>query len=263
MAPTPLLDAIRRGDVEREVRLLAARAVAAPRAHEQMAILVLLVRDNDSEIATAAQATIDQIPAARLRGYLALSDIPADVRTFLTARTLEAADAAPVSADEPLIQDASDAGVIDVLAEPSEAPSDLPPETLLQKLQKMAFTDRIKAAMRGTREMRAVLIRDPNKIIATAVLSSPKVSEAEVEGFARMGTVSEDVLRTISMNRAWVKNYGVVLALTRNSKTPLAISLNLLNRLTERDTNAISTDRNVPDALRIAARRKIALSSNR
>lgn len=263
MTPTPLLDAIRRGEVEREVRLLAARAIAAPRAHEQMNILVLLVRDPDGEIATAAQATIDRIPAARLRGYLALSDIPADVRTFLAPRTQGATEADAVSPDEPLIQDSCDAAAIDVLVDSSEALSDQPSETLLQKLQKMAFTDRIKAAMRGTREMRAILIRDPNKIIATAVLSSPKVSDAEVEGFARMGTVSEDVLRTISMNRAWVKNYGVVLALIRNSKTPLAISLNLLNRLTERDTNSISTDRNVPDPLRIAARRKIALSSNR
>jgi hypothetical protein len=65
------------------------------------------------------------------------------------------------------------------------------------------------------------------------------------------------------MNRAWLKNYGVVLALAKNSKTPLAISLNLLNRLTERDTTSISTDRNVPDPLRIAARRKLAISANR
>lgn len=245
------------------MRLLAAKAVAAPRAHEQMAILVLLIRDGDGEISTAAQATLGRIPAATLRGYLALSDIPEDVRAFLASSTIEAVPPAVVSADEPLVQEPSGVEGLDTLAETPGQPAGDRQETLLQKLQKMAFTDRVKAAMRGTREMRAILIRDPNKIIATAVLASPKVSEAEVESFAKMGTVSEDVLRTISMNRAWMKNYGVVLALTRNSKTPLAISLNLLNRLTERDTNAISTDRNVPDPLRIAARRKIALSANR
>ena len=66
--------------------------------------------------------------------------------------------------------------------------------------------------------MRAVLIRDPNKMMAAAVLSSPKVTESEVETFAKMATVSEDVLRTIAMNRAWLKNYGVVVASDEESE---------------------------------------------
>ena len=52
----------------------------------------------------------------------------------------------------------------------------------------MGFTERLKAAMRGSREMRAILIRDPNKMIAASVLSSPKVTEPEVEAFAKMAT---------------------------------------------------------------------------
>ena len=99
----------------------------------------------------------------------------------------------------------------------------------------MSFTDRLKAAVKGTREMRAILIRDSNKMIASAVLSSPKVSEPEVESFARMANVSEDVLRVIGSNRAWLKNYGVVLGLTKNPKTPLGLSLNLMSRLNDRD----------------------------
>jgi hypothetical protein len=87
------------------------------------------------------------------------------------------------------------------------------------------------------------------------------VTESEVESFAKMATVSEDVLRTIGMNRAWLKNYGVVLALTKNPKSPVGLSLNLLNRLNERDLTGVSTDRNVPDPLRTAARRKLTLGS--
>ena len=242
---------------------MAARAIAAPRAHEQMALLVLLASDADREIADAARATLDRIPAPALRGYLGLGDVAPDVRSFFATRPIVAVEPAAVPVDEPLIQDASDADAVEGASETSGQSGNEVQETLLQKLQRMTFTERVKAAMRGTREMRAILIRDPNKVVSTAVLSSPKVSEAEVESFAKMATVSEDVLRTIAMNRAWLKNYGVVLALTKNSKTPLAISLNLLNRLTERDTTAISTDRNVPDPLRIAARRKIALSANR
>ena len=124
----------------------------------------------------------------------------------------------------------------------------------------MNFTERLRAAVKRSKEMRAVLIRDPNKMIAASVLSSPKVSEQEIAGFARMANVSEDVLRIIGSNRAWTKNYGVVVGLTRNPKTPLAMSMNMLSRLNDKDVSVMSTDRNVPEQLRTAARRKVMAS---
>src|SRR5690606_5251984 len=92
----------------------------------------------------------------------------------------------------------------------------------------LSVMEKMKLAMRGTREQRAVLIRDPNRIVAAAVLSSPKLTETEVESFARMANVAEEVLRVIGSNRQWTKNYGVVAGLVRNPKTPLSISMNLL-----------------------------------
>jgi hypothetical protein len=103
-----------------------------------------------------------------------------------------------------------------------------------------------------------VLIRDQNKLVALAVLSSPRMTEIEVESIARMGSVNEDVLRTIAQNRAWTKNYSVVLALVKNSKTPLTYSLSLLNRLVDQDIKQLLTNRNIPDTLRLAARKKVA-----
>jgi hypothetical protein len=113
----------------------------------------------------------------------------------------------------------------------------------------------MKLAMKGTREQRATLIRDTNRIVATAVLTSPKLTEAEVEAFAKMANVSEDVLRIIGTNRTWLKNYAVALALAKNAKTPPGISMQLLHRLNEKDMKRISIDRNVPEVLRLAARR--------
>jgi hypothetical protein len=252
----PLLDFFRRGEVAREIRLLAAQGVLAPRAHEQIAILILLVDDRDAEVRETANRTLDGIPADALRAYLGRSDVPVGVREFFGDRGIFPAEIPAISADDALIDvPLSDADEDEELAE------DDAPETLLQKLQKMNVTQRLKAAMRGSREVRAILIRDPNKIVGAAVLSSPKVSESEVEAFAKMATVSEDVLRTIGMNRAWLKNYGIVVALTKNPKCPLGLSLNLLNRLNDRDLAGVSTDRNVPDPLRTAARRKVVLGS--
>jgi hypothetical protein len=121
--------------------------------------------------------------------------------------------------------------------------------------------DRIKLATKGTREQRAQLIRDPNRIVAVAVLSSPKVNDSEVEAFAKMASVSEDILRLIGANRSWMKHYGVALALVRNPKTPPAMSMQILHRLTERDVRAVAADRNVPERVRLTARR--ILSDNR
>ena len=97
--------------------------------------------------------------------------------------------------------------------------------SITQQIQQMTMVQRVRAAMKGTREMRAILVRDPNKLVASAVLSSPKLAMAEVEAFAKMATVGEDVLRAIALNRAWVKNYAVALGLARNPKTPVALSL--------------------------------------
>ena len=85
-APTPLLDFFKRGEVARDVRLQAAQGTLAPRAHEQLAILVLLLDDPDAEIRQAADATINRIPVEALKAFLARSDVPTGVREFFAGR---------------------------------------------------------------------------------------------------------------------------------------------------------------------------------
>jgi len=99
-------------------------------------------------------------------------------------------------------------------------------------------------------------------MVATAVLSSPKINESEVEAFAKMANVSEDVLRIIGANRSWMQHYGIAHGLVRNPKTPPGISARLLPKLSARDVKAVATDRNVPEVLRLAARR-ITLTTQR
>ena len=81
-----------------------------------------------------------------------------------------------------------------------------------------------------------------------------------MEAFAKMANVSEDVLRVIGMNRTWLKNYGVIIGLVKNPKTPPALSMQLLSRINERDMKMVAVDRNVPEALRLAARKFIVKS---
>jgi hypothetical protein len=117
--------------------------------------------------------------------------------------------------------------------------------------------DRVKLAMKGTREQRAALVRDSNKLVAAAVLSSPKLTESEIEQFTKMGNVSEDVLRIIGQNRAWTRNYGVILGLCKHPKTPPAIAMSFAQRLSEKDLKVIATDRNAKDGLRLLAKKML------
>jgi hypothetical protein len=261
---TPLVDFFRRGEVAREVRLLAARGAMAPRALEQLALLLLLQDDADDEVAAAARATLESLPPDVVAAFLARSEVTGEMRDWFRARGIEPANAA-IESDDPLVEAIDDdeeevtilfdgEGDGDGAAEPA-ADGKRP-----QPLSSMSVMQKMKIATRGTREARAALIRDPNRLVSTAVLSSPKLTENEIEGFARMANVSEDVLRQIGSNRAWVKSYAVAANLVKNPKTPLAMSMHLLQRLNDRDVKMLTIDRNVPEPLRIAARKRAATS---
>jgi len=240
---TPLLDVFRRGEAPAGIRMLAARGALAPRAHEQLALLVLLTADADPDIRGAAEKTLGRLPGPALAAFLARHDVSSDLRQFFAARGVEPAASPAPDADRALLEDS------EADAAGDEGPS--------RQIATLSVIERVKLAMRGRREERAVLVRDPNRLVAAAVLSSPKLTESEVESFARMANVSEEVLRVIGTTRAWVKKYPVAVALARNPKTPLAISLPLIPFLTERDVKQIAIDRNAPEGLRIHARKVI------
>ncbi len=243
---SPLVDLFRRGQAARDMRQLAARGVLPVPAHEQIALLIVLSDDADAELADQANATIAKLPPDALAEYLGRSDVPEQVRTFFASRGVQ-----PGSTPEDAPR-----------SSPSEDEDTADSPDQVRVLAGLPVGERLKLAVKGTREQRAQLIRDSNKIVATAVLSSPKLTESEVEAFCKMGNVSEDVLRIIGMNRGWLKNYGVVLGLVRNPKTPPALSMQMMQRLSEKDIKMLTVDRNVPEALRLAARRKLVKAKN-
>lgn len=129
--------------------------------------------------------------------------------------------------------------------------------TLLERLAKMNVLERVKLALTGGREERIVLIRDSNKVVQRSVLQSPRLTEAEVESFASMTTLTMEILRIIAHNRLWMKNYSIVKNLIFNSKTPLDITMHQLARLTPRDLKILSTSKSVPETLRSTAAKMI------
>jgi hypothetical protein len=122
--------------------------------------------------------------------------------------------------------------------------------SVMQKLARMNVGERIKVAMLGTKEERSILIRDGSKLVSSAVLASPKVSEQEIETFANMKNVRENVLRDIARNHKFIKNYVVIKNLCNNPRTPLDLSLGLMKNLLVPDLKQMSMNKNIPETLR-------------
>ncbi len=131
-------------------------------------------------------------------------------------------------------------------------------KSLFARLATLSVSQRIRIAFRGNREERLFLIRDTNRLVATAVLKSPKTNEADAEAIANMKSVSEDVLRAIAQRRQFLKKYSIVAALVRNPRSPIDVTLPLIPRLGPREQAALASDRNVPEAIRVTARRIVA-----
>ncbi len=127
--------------------------------------------------------------------------------------------------------------------------------SLIRRIMFMNARDRMKLAMKGDREARSILIRDSNKVVCTAVVKNPRITEQEIENISAMRTVAAEVLRIIAMNRAWARSYTIIHNLARNPRTPIPTSMNILPRIRTKDLHSLSQNRNVSETVRRQAYR--------
>lgn len=132
-------------------------------------------------------------------------------------------------------------------------------ETVYKQILRMNPAQRIRAALKGGREARQILIRDTNRVVSSAVLRNARVTEEEIVSFAAQKSLAEEILRQIGSSRAWLSSYAIVLNLVRNPKTPQAISMNNVARLSTRDLTQIHRDRNAPEVIRRMAKKHIEM----
>jgi hypothetical protein len=249
--------------------MMAAQGVLALRAHEQLGLLVLLSGDADPGIRAAAEATIARIPRADLARFLGRPDVSREICDFFAGRGVEPLPAEGPMTDDPLLEEdaahrePAGGGDDDLAAGETGEASESRRLATIQRLASMNMSEKIRAAMRGSREERTILIRDPNKLVSLAVLSSPKVNEREIESYAKMANVSEDVLRVIGTTRAWTKSYSVVRSLAFNPKSPIAVSMTLVSRLVEKDVRMLSIDRNIAEPVKLLARKALQTGQSR
>ena len=122
-------------------------------------------------------------------------------------------------------------------------------------VQNMSVMQKIKLARVGGKEARSMLVKDRNRIVASSVLASPKLTETEVITFAQNRSMGDELLRIISNNREWTKNYQIKLALTTNPKTPVPQAVKFLNYLQDKDLRNLMKSKDVPNNVSTHARR--------
>lgn len=125
------------------------------------------------------------------------------------------------------------------------------------KIREMTVAEKIRLALVGDAAARALLVRDPNRLVAHAAISSPSMRADEAVAIAASREISEDILRYIANKREWLRGYEIKKMLVFNPKTPVGISLRFLAHLRANDLKALARSRGIPGPLKSAAQQRI------
>src|SRR6202790_3505809 len=247
-------------EIEKKLATLEANPVAATEvdAAEEVveSTVIKFLEENAVELAAEKDKPFQPIGMAVDDAGGEAAGEAAEVGSQTGAATTSAS--ADVTAGKPV---AAAAGKPAASAVAVKAKKQAPPgleerrDSVLQKIAKLDIRGRITLAMRGSKEDRSILIRDSTKLVAIAVLESPKVSDGEVEKFALQKNVLEAVLRAIPLKRRFAKNYNIMRNLVQNPRTPLDLSLGLMKNLLIHDLKNLSGNKEVSDTIRKLALR--------
>jgi hypothetical protein len=172
-----------------------------------------------------------------------------------------------------------DEPIADLLARAAEEdakhPAQQPPEvpeselkddkkqTIFTRILFMTVSEKVQLAYKGGKTERMILVRDHNRLICAAAIRNPRMTESEIESIAGMRNIEDEVLRLIGMRRDWMAKYNIALILAKNPKAPVGVVLPIINRLTLRDLKNLKDDRNVPEIVRVTARKMFILRSQK
>jgi len=199
------------------------------------------------DLAVRAAINLDHVPGFREAKAVLVGEEPADDEKGLSDAEFASAMLMAIGQGERAVQQVENAD--------GTTTTEREAGSLAALLSKMSVAQKIRIAMVGDAATRKLLIRDPKKMVAFAVLKSPRLTEGEITAFASNKALSEDILASIARNRQWTKDYATRKALVFNPKTPLSLSMQFLRTLSAKDMKDCSGSRDVnPNVARTAKR---------
>lgn len=215
-------------------------------------------------------STADRLIELAVRNKLELTGIPAFKEAVMAMAnelvTVTEPGSEPTFSDILFKETEALAQVItlDVSAEDTHAMDDTGEEVVVEKfvplyakIADMSTSEKIRLAMLGTATERSLLVRDTNKLVASAAIRSPAIQENEVVRISASRAVSDDVLRIIALNREWTRSHQIKVNLVANPRTPFAFSSKLILHLREHELKMLSKSKNVTGAVVSAAKQQL------
>lgn len=273
-------------DAPYELKMQTARGETALPAGDLSAALYFLCHDGNSAISATALDTMRNLSEEAILGELTapelhpvildifarlhignreLSDqialhpsVGMDTLGFLAAHGIETAVYACAAASQ--VEDLQPDQVPNIGMDEEGDEEAVDEEEFMSKYQQaqtMGVAEKVKTALTGDKEWRNILIKDSNKMVSGAVIKNPRITDAEVLNIAKSAVQNDEIIRSICVNREWIKIYQIRKALVENSKTPLPFALRFLASLTEKDLAALSKSKNVSSVIVSQARRAL------
>jgi hypothetical protein len=121
----------------------------------------------------------------------------------------------------------------------------------------MGISEKIKMALTGDKEWRAILIKDANKLVSAGVIKNPRITDGEILTILKLGVQNDEIVRLICANMEWVKNYLIRKGLISCPKTPLPNALRYLATMNEKDLAGYAKNKNISSVLSTQARRML------
>jgi hypothetical protein len=207
----------------------------------------------------ALASTIDGACDFCVRNGLLLLDVPQLVEAHKRVHGVDPTAHPPVEETaEKLLGEYRDELAVEA-AEGARRAAETPEDTsrklnMTQRIMQMSVSQKIKLATLGNHEARTLLLRDSNKLVCMAAVTSPRITDGEILTLANSRTVNADVLRYIYSNREFTRTYVVKSTLVRNPKVPLPTALKMMFTLQEKDIKELARDRNVPQTIQSQAK---------
>ena len=130
--------------------------------------------------------------------------------------------------------------------------------SITQQIMKLGVAKKIEwANKKGNKEVRTLLLRDPNKLVQLAVIQSPRITEGEIAKVALSRTAPSEVLGYIFNNRQLMKNYSIKLNIIQNPKVPVGVTMRFLSTLRMAEVKSLAKNKNIPQGLATAAKKLV------
>jgi hypothetical protein len=205
----------------------------------------------------ALASTVDAACEFCVRNGLTLLDVPQLVQAHQRVYGVDPTAKPPAETAAQLMEEYGQELAVDDA--PASAQAETPEQaqkklTITQRVLRMSVSEKIKLATLGNKEARTLLLRDANKLVCMAAVTSPRITDGEILTLATSRTVNADVLRHIYTKRDHLKSYAIKMSLVKNPKVPLPTALKFLQMLQEKDIRDLSRDRNVPQTVQSQAK---------